>query len=57
MLKFLSIRNLNLKIYESLTSRSNKKNLKTVIRPIQEKVVKNIEPITTETLYNPNVKG
>jgi hypothetical protein len=57
MLKFLSIRNLNLKIYESLTSRSNKKNLKTVIRPIQEKVVKNIETITTETLYNPNVKG
>jgi hypothetical protein len=56
MIKFLYTRNLNLKIYESLTSRSNKKNLKTVVKPIKETIVKKNEPTISDAIYDPTVK-
>ena len=39
MLKFLHTRKLNIKLYESMTSRF-KKNIKTMVRPIRENFVK-----------------
>jgi hypothetical protein len=39
MLKFLYTRKLNIKLYESMTSRFNKKNIKTMVRPIKENFV------------------
>jgi hypothetical protein len=55
MLKFLYTRKLNIKLYESLTSRSNKKNIKTMVRPIKEKVVQNEMSLAKESLDNTKV--
>jgi hypothetical protein len=57
MLKFLYARKLNIKLYESMTSRFNKKNIKTMVRPIRENFVVEELAIAKESLDTTKVNN